>query len=140
MVFTCTKCDVRSAKSFSRHSYEKGVVIIRCPGCHSNHLIADHFGWFGDKHFTIEDLKQQHGVEIKRVHADQDGELTQGDLIGWSRVQEVLEQLQGSKPSSSSSQQLPSEGSDDSDVIQMSDENLKQWLTVERKAEDKEHS
>ena len=33
---------------FSKHSYEKGVVIIQCDGCKGNHLIADNFGWFDE--------------------------------------------------------------------------------------------
>jgi mitochondrial protein import protein ZIM17 len=61
IVFTCTKCDTRSAKTFSRHSYEKGIVLIRCPGCKKPHLIADHLGWFGDN-FKIEDLAAEIGV------------------------------------------------------------------------------
>ena len=47
MVFTCTRCDTRAAKAFSRTSYERGVVIVECPGCSNRHLIADHLGWFG---------------------------------------------------------------------------------------------
>lgn len=56
MVFTCTVCDTRSVKAMSRHSYEKAVVIVSCPGCKNNHLIADHLGWFDDESFTIEKL------------------------------------------------------------------------------------
>jgi hypothetical protein len=26
IVFTCAKCDTRSVKAFSKHSYEKGLV------------------------------------------------------------------------------------------------------------------
>lgn len=29
MVFTCAKCDTRSVKAFSKHSYEKGLVSSR---------------------------------------------------------------------------------------------------------------
>ena len=49
MLFTCTKCDTRAAKAFSKQSYESGVVIVECPGCDNRHLIADHLGWFGQK-------------------------------------------------------------------------------------------
>ncbi len=40
MVFTCSKCDTRSAKSFSRRAYDHGLVLVRCPGCDSQHLVA----------------------------------------------------------------------------------------------------
>eukprot|EP01130_Rhizamoeba_saxonica_P018635 TRINITY_DN9397_c0_g1_i1.p1 TRINITY_DN9397_c0_g1~~TRINITY_DN9397_c0_g1_i1.p1 ORF type:complete len:163 (-),score=28.83 TRINITY_DN9397_c0_g1_i1:64-552(-) len=43
--FTC-KCGHRLNKQFSKHSYQKGVVIIKCENCASLHLIADNLGWF----------------------------------------------------------------------------------------------
>lgn len=49
MLFTCGQCNMRAAKAFSKDSYERGVVIVECPGCSSKHLIADHLGWFGSK-------------------------------------------------------------------------------------------
>lgn len=33
IVFTCGVCDTRISKSISRSSYERGVVLIQCPGC-----------------------------------------------------------------------------------------------------------
>ena len=48
MMFTCGRCDTRAAKGFSRQAYENGVVIVRCPGCQSQHLVADRYGWFGE--------------------------------------------------------------------------------------------
>ncbi|MCQ2818490.1 MAG: DNL-type zinc finger protein, partial [archaeon] len=46
--FTCKRCNNRTTKMFSKHSYEKGIVIIRCEGCNGNHLIADNLGWFNE--------------------------------------------------------------------------------------------
>ena len=37
---------VQTAKQISANSYENGVVLVRCPGCQSLHLIADRLGYF----------------------------------------------------------------------------------------------
>ena len=31
--FTCTKCNTKSIRSFTKHAYHKGVVLIKCGGC-----------------------------------------------------------------------------------------------------------
>ena len=39
--------DTKTVKRFSQQSFERGVVLARCPGCDNLHLIADRLGWFG---------------------------------------------------------------------------------------------
>jgi protein import protein ZIM17 len=53
MAFTCSKCETKQAKTFSKESYTQGVVLVRCDGCNNLHLIADNLGWFRDTKVNI---------------------------------------------------------------------------------------
>ncbi|TFK39483.1 DNL zinc finger-domain-containing protein [Crucibulum laeve] len=73
MTFTCTAdgCSHRSTHQFTKRAYEKGIVLVECPGCKNRHLIADHLGWFKDstgegKHPTVEDILRARGETIKK--------------------------------------------------------------------------
>jgi len=65
--FVCTVCNGRVTKVFSKLSYEKGVVLIRCPSCENHHLIADNLGWFRDTAVNIEILMKEKGETVKYV-------------------------------------------------------------------------
>jgi protein import protein ZIM17 len=56
-------------KMASRDSYENGVVVARCGGCNSLHLIADRLGWFGEPG-SIEDFLAAKGEEVKKGSTD----------------------------------------------------------------------
>jgi len=77
LTFTCTvtDCSTRSTHEFTRRSYERGIVIVQCPGCQNRHLIADHLGWFKDsteegKLRTIEDIMRAKGEKVQRGRID----------------------------------------------------------------------
>ncbi|CAF1002187.1 unnamed protein product [Rotaria sp. Silwood1] len=70
--FTCKVCDHKLQKTFTRQSYEQGVVIIRCDSCLNLHLIADNLGWFKDltqngKFKNVAQMLQAKGETIHRV-------------------------------------------------------------------------
>lgn len=54
--FTCTKCETKSIRSFTKHAYHKGVVLVRCGGCENIHLVADNIGWFEDNPINVETM------------------------------------------------------------------------------------
>ncbi|KAI0642416.1 DNL zinc finger-domain-containing protein [Trametes meyenii] len=85
LTFTCTveACHTRSTHQFTRRSYEKGIVIVQCPGCKNRHLIADHLGWFKEstedgKLKTVEDLVRAKGEKVRR------GRLEDGDVVEYT--------------------------------------------------------
>ena len=82
MVFTCTRCNTRAAKGFSKKAYNEGVVIVQCPGCEGRHLIADNLGWFGEKGKTVEDFAKEKGHKIVTGACDGTLEITPDDIIG----------------------------------------------------------
>jgi len=72
--YTCNVCDTRNAHSVSRVAYLQGVVIARCKGCQSQHLIADNLGYTGGfpgaNETTIEEYfagRGEHGGRVNRV-------------------------------------------------------------------------
>lgn len=55
-------------------AYNKGVVLIRCPGCQALHLMADRLGWFanveaGEKTIDIVDMMKRKGEAVRAVSA-----------------------------------------------------------------------
>ncbi|KAK1224009.1 hypothetical protein PQX77_013104 [Marasmius sp. AFHP31] len=82
MTFTCTVegCGTRSTHEFTKRSYERGIVLVQCPGCENRHLIADHLGWFKEsteegKLRTVEGLLRAKGEKIKRGRMGANGDI-----------------------------------------------------------------
>ncbi|KAG1860276.1 zf-DNL-domain-containing protein [Suillus subalutaceus] len=87
IVFTCTAegCSHRSSHTFTKRAYERGIVIVQCPGCKNRHLIADNLGWFKDstedgKLRNIEDLLNARGESVQRGSLDANGVVEYVDI------------------------------------------------------------
>ena len=86
IVFTCSVCETRSAKKFSADSYERGVVVVTCPGCKNNHLIADNLGFFEDDRWDVEKLAAARGESVRRFDDDNLlGDLSSDELHALAR-------------------------------------------------------
>lgn len=72
--FTCTyeACEEKPTitRIISKRSFEEGMVLVRCPSCEKQHLIADHLGWLSEKGTTIETMLTERGEEVRRALRD----------------------------------------------------------------------
>ncbi|KAG7365438.1 DNL zinc finger-domain containing protein [Nitzschia inconspicua] len=100
IIFTCTVCNTRSAKQFTEKAYQKGVVIVQCPGCKNRHLIADNLGFFEDCHdedgdgsggWNIEKAMQRMGDHVQVVTNDNVMELSVEDIFGQDAIQRATQ-------------------------------------------------
>lgn len=67
MMFTCTVCETRSTRAFTKKAYNEGVVLIRCESCDNLHLIADNLGWFNDDKSNIETIMEEKGEKVHTI-------------------------------------------------------------------------
>jgi hypothetical protein len=65
--FVCNVCETKNTHSISRHAYNKGTVIVTCPGCNSTHLIADNLNWIEDDFRNLEEFMAKRGSPVTRV-------------------------------------------------------------------------
>ena len=116
MVFTCDVCNTRSAKTFSKHAYHTGVVLVRCDGCTNLHLVADHLGWMTDQVGNgkvpgkLEDRLEEAGKSLLKIGGEdamafvaQDPQLQAAYADAQKAKAERLERRQDSDDSPSSS-------------------------------------
>lgn len=100
ILYTCGVCGTRSMKQFTEQAYLHGVVLVRCPGCQSLHLIADRLGYFSDNDdgdnsgggFDVAKVLKNKGGNVKTLISEHDDmEITLEDIVGREKMQELDE-------------------------------------------------
>jgi hypothetical protein len=74
-VYTCKVCGERSERKISKRAYHHGVVLVKCPGCSKNHLVADNLKWFEDQPVNVETMLKARGESVTTgtcTHVDDD--------------------------------------------------------------------
>ena len=114
IVFTCTVCNTRAAKQFTEQAYLHGVVLVKCPGCQNQHLIADNLSMFTNDNETdgdgggwnIQKAMAKLGQNVTTVSDGNVLELTLDQVIGEEKLKETIghgERLSSSYDSNSNS-------------------------------------
>jgi hypothetical protein len=86
-------------KQFTERAYMHGVVIVRCPKCQKQHLIADRLGYFADdddKTFDLNTIAKRTGQPYKHItNQNADGTTTTTisfeDIVGADKMKEILQ-------------------------------------------------
>ncbi|KAL3921086.1 MAG: hypothetical protein SGPRY_005022 [Prymnesium sp.] len=68
--FTCNVCEAPNSHSISWHAYNKGTVLVTCPGCQTAHLIADNLNWLEDDFKNLESYMAKRGTPVRRIVTD----------------------------------------------------------------------
>ena len=66
-VYTCKVCETRSARRISKSAYEKGSVLLCCPGCKKLHVLSDHLGYFDDATVDAAKILEERGETVRRL-------------------------------------------------------------------------
>lgn len=78
-------------------------MIIRCPSCENNHLIADNLGWFRDTPVNVETMAEEKGQKVRRL-TDVEELNAEQDVHGLENFKKVFAQTQELETAKASSE------------------------------------
>jgi hypothetical protein len=83
-------CDTQ--KQFTEQAYRRGVVIVWCPKCQNQHLLADHLEYLNDRPIDLDLISAENGESLTTITAGGDcTELDLAKLVGPEKWNEFVE-------------------------------------------------
>jgi len=98
LAFTCNVCNGRNSHSISHHAYNKGTVIVTCPGCGATHLVADNLNWIEQDFRNLEEFMAKRGSPVTRIASGDEARVAAAAAAAQQQVDAAADEERAEPP------------------------------------------